>query len=45
LAAASALAIAPDGGNVYVAGFDDNAIAVFQRDAQTGTLTFVQAKR
>ena len=35
----SALALSPDGRNVYVASSNSNAIAVFRRDARTGTLT------
>lgn len=34
-----AVAISPDGSNVYVASSASNAIAVFRRDASTGTLT------
>jgi len=30
----------PDGKNVYAIGSSDNAIAVFNRDLTTGTLTF-----
>ena len=32
--------ISPDGKHVYVSGMDDSAIAVFNRDAITGFLTF-----
>ena len=46
------LVVSPDGANVYVAsGFDstdadaDQAVAVFRRDATTGALTFVEAKK
>ena len=35
----SALAMSPDGRNVYVASSRSNAIAVFRRDARTGALT------
>jgi len=35
--------ITPDGTHVYVAGLTDNAIAVFNRNSSTGTLTFVGA--
>ena len=31
----------PDGKHVYVAGHDDNAVAVFSRNASTGALSFV----
>lgn len=37
---AIAIAISPDGGQVYAAGFADDAVAVFQRNAETGLLTF-----
>jgi DNA-binding beta-propeller fold protein YncE len=33
-----AVAVSPDGGNVYVAASDANAIAVFARDARSGAL-------
>ncbi|MCG8456582.1 MAG: beta-propeller fold lactonase family protein [Holophagales bacterium] len=42
LAGAVAVAIAPDGSSVYVAGQADNALAVFDR-ALDGTLTFREA--
>lgn len=35
--------VSPDGKHVYVAGFDDNAVAVFSRDPTTGQLSFVEA--
>ena len=35
----------PDGAHVYVAGFDDDALAVFSRDAVTGRLRFVAVMR
>jgi len=34
--------VSPEGSYVYVAGDDDNAIAVFSRDDVTGALTFVE---
>jgi len=37
--------VSPDGRHVYVAGYSDNALAVFSRDAATGELAFVQALR
>ncbi|HLF24879.1 MAG TPA: beta-propeller fold lactonase family protein [Anaerolineae bacterium] len=37
---ASAVTISPDGRHVYAAGFGDNALAVFRRNAVTGRLTF-----
>ena len=36
--------VSADGEHVYVAGFVDQAIAVFQRDAATGALAFVEAE-
>ncbi len=38
------VAVSPDGNHVYVASFDDNAVAVFSRDKATGALTFVEAQ-
>jgi 6-phosphogluconolactonase (cycloisomerase 2 family) len=35
------VAVSPDGRHVYAAGFGDDAIATFSRDAMTGVLTFV----
>ncbi len=43
LGGAKAAAVSPDGRQVYVAGFADDAIAVFDRDATTGVLTHSQA--
>ncbi len=37
--------VSADGKHVYVSSLDDDAIAVFERDATTGSLAFVQAKR
>ena len=45
LAFASALALSPDGKHLYVTGSNDNAVAVFTRDAATGMLTFVEAQK
>lgn len=42
LAYADSVAISPDGLHVYAAGRDDNAIAVFRRDARQSTTTFLQ---
>jgi fibronectin-binding autotransporter adhesin len=36
------ITVSPDGENVYVAAQDDDAVAVFTRDATTGELTFVE---
>lgn len=43
LARASGVAVSPDGAHVYVAGTDDNAVAVFGRNGTTGALTFVES--
>lgn len=43
LASAWAVTVSHDGGNVYVAGPGDDAIAVFERDGGTGALTFMGA--
>jgi cysteine-rich repeat protein len=40
----SSVAVSPDGMFVYVAGQDDDAVAVFRRNATTGALTFIEAK-
>jgi DNA-binding beta-propeller fold protein YncE len=40
---AEAIAISPDGKNVYVAGFDTDSIARFDRNATTGELNMVEA--
>jgi cysteine-rich repeat protein len=45
LAGAKGLAVSPDGGQVYVAGADKNALAVFTRNAVTGGLTFVELEK
>jgi 6-phosphogluconolactonase (cycloisomerase 2 family) len=45
LLGALAVSISADGKNVYVAGGDENALAVFQRNAYSGRLTFVQVIR
>lgn len=42
LAGATALALSPDGAHLYVAGADDDAIAIFARSPGTGALTFVE---
>ncbi|QQR72943.1 MAG: beta-propeller fold lactonase family protein [Holophagales bacterium] len=39
------LAISPDGRNVYGAGTEDNALAVFARNPATGELTYLEAQR
>ena len=40
---ASGITLSPDGNHLYVAGTDDDAVALFNRDSTTGRLTFVQA--
>ena len=40
-----AVDVSPDGRHVYVAAAAEGAVAVFHRDASTGTLAFVEAKR
>jgi 6-phosphogluconolactonase (cycloisomerase 2 family) len=42
LAYADAVAISPDGLQIYAAGRDDNAVAVFRRDLRRGALNFLQ---
>jgi 6-phosphogluconolactonase (cycloisomerase 2 family) len=39
------IAVSPDGHNVYVAGFDDDSLAVFSRDVASGRLTFIEVIR
>jgi 6-phosphogluconolactonase (cycloisomerase 2 family) len=39
------VAVSPDGRNVYVAGFDDDSLAVFGRDTSSGLLTFLEVSR
>jgi 6-phosphogluconolactonase (cycloisomerase 2 family) len=45
LEGAWSIAISPDGNHAYVAGYDEDAVAVFSRNATTGKLTFVEAQR
>lgn len=45
LTATKSIAVSPSGEYVYAAGRDDNAVAVFRRDQQTGALTFVEAQK
>ena len=45
LFAASWATLSPDGRHVYVSGAEDDAIAVFSRDASSGGLTFVEMHR
>ena len=39
---ARSVVISPDGKTVYVAGEDDSAVAVFQRNSTSGKLAFIQ---
>jgi len=39
------IALSPNGAHVYVAGFDDDALSVFSRDAVTGRLRFIAVMR
>jgi len=41
---ACSVAVSPDGERVYIASFDEDAVAVFARDTVTGGLTFVEAE-
>jgi 6-phosphogluconolactonase (cycloisomerase 2 family) len=45
LAFPNSLTISPDGNSLYAAGRDDDAVAVFSRDSETGFLTFVEVQR
>ena len=41
---AQSVAVEPNGKHIYVAGLNDNAVAVFDRDYATGSLTFVESE-
>ncbi len=45
LAGASDVAVAPSGTHVYAVGATDGGVAVFSRNAGTGKLTFLEAKK
>jgi 6-phosphogluconolactonase (cycloisomerase 2 family) len=45
LSGARSVTISPDGKHLYVAAYQDSAVAVFSRDAERGTLTFVEASK
>jgi 6-phosphogluconolactonase (cycloisomerase 2 family) len=45
LAGAEFVTVSPDGRHVYVAGFDENALVLFNRNETTGVLSFVEAQR
>src|SRR5438552_12090188 len=40
-----AVTVSPDGRNVYAASFNDDAVAVFQRNTATGDLSFLEVHR
>jgi 6-phosphogluconolactonase (cycloisomerase 2 family) len=40
---ADGVVVSPDGKNVYVAGFDDNAVVTFTRNPSSGALSFLGA--
>jgi poly(3-hydroxybutyrate) depolymerase/6-phosphogluconolactonase (cycloisomerase 2 family) len=42
---ADGIAVSADGANVYVTAYYDHAVAIFARDASTGSLRFVQVVR
>ena len=42
---AYSVAVSPDGKHLYAAGADDDAVAVFSRDAATGRLTYVEMQQ
>ncbi|MDQ1346632.1 MAG: trimeric autotransporter adhesin, partial [Acidobacteriota bacterium] len=44
IAGASAIAVSPDGGQVYVTGFADNGLEVFTRTALTGALVSLEVE-
>ncbi|MEH2090867.1 beta-propeller fold lactonase family protein [Nostoc sp.] len=45
LAGAKSLTVSPDGKFLYAAGYDDSAVAVFERDTTTGKLSFVEVQK
>ena len=45
LRSAHGAVVSPDGANVYVAGYEADAVAVFARDPVSGALSFVEAQR
>lgn len=45
LAGVLAIVVSPDGKHAYTGGYRDYTIAVFNRDAVTGRLSFVEAQK
>ncbi len=45
IAGVASLTSSTDGGQIYAAGIDDDAVAVFNRNSSTGDLTFVERHR
>lgn len=45
LLGASAVTVSPDDKHVYATGYDDDAIAVFNRNITTGALTFIELQK
>ena len=45
LAGAESVTVSPDGKFFYAVGYDDSAVAVFARNAETGKLSFVEFKK
>ncbi|MFN6490671.1 beta-propeller fold lactonase family protein [Nostoc sp. DedQUE03] len=45
LGSAYSITVSPDGKYLYAAGYDDSAIAVFERDTTTGQLSFVEVQK
>jgi len=42
---ASSASISPDGQHIYVTSFDDHALSLFERNLNTGALTYIEAYR
>ncbi len=42
---AESVVVSPDGAHVYVAGFNDGAVAVFARNPSTGQLTYMETHK
>jgi 6-phosphogluconolactonase (cycloisomerase 2 family) len=45
LAGVTSVTVSPDGKFLYASGYDDSAVAVFARNAQTGKLSFVEVQK